>query len=297
MRVCSDRRAFIHAGSRVGPRLALVSCVRNEADHTSQGTDAMKLFISTALLACSFTSFVACDQTLQGVDRTDETGGISTVRSTAIEALEALGPERRIVPASIEETKRFEALSLESQELMDAKGRLGAEGFVFVSRATAFWTKGEGEPLATLVERGRRADEQVMLVTVWKGDLTLLSSFEVGGEGPGFEVHEVIESCEDEAEVESPGFTFVAEDTSDDELGMQEGALIGYVGGGSTQCTLQNGIIDAGGQVADGLCLGEANFVCFWQYIGNDRAFNRCVNQRVAACQIGTDKWSAPVCN
>ncbi len=260
----------------------------------------MKLFISTALLACSFSSFVACDQNLAGVDGTDGAGEFATVRSTAIEALEALGPERRIVPASIEDSERFAELSLESQELMDAKGRLENRGFVFVSRSTAFWTHGEGEPLATLVERGRRADEQVMLVTVWKSDLTLLSSFEVGGEGAGFEVHEVSESCEDEAEVTSPGFVFVAEngeDTSDDELGMQEGALIGYAGGGSTQCTLQNGIIDAGGQVADGLCLGEANFVCFWQYIGNDRAFNRCVNQRVAACQIGTDKWSAPVCN
>ncbi len=264
----------------------------------------MKLLISTALLACSF-SFVACDQTLDG---TGSAGAddIATVRSPGIEALEALGRERRIVPASTEDAQRLAALSLESQELMDAKGRLGDEGFIFVSRPTAFWTIGAAETLATLVERGRRADEQVMLVTVWKSDLTLLSIFEVGGEGAGFEVHEVIVSSDDKAEVESPGFVFVAHDTdnaedasdtSDEELGMQEGALIGYTGGGSTQCTLQNGIIDAGGQVADGLCLGEANFVCFWQYIGNDRAFNRCVNQRVAACQIGTDKWSAPVCN
>ena len=249
----------------------------------------MKLFISTALLACSFSSFVACDQDLMG---DDGAGDVATTHSPAIAALEALGPDRRIVPASFEEAARFADLSLESQALMDAKGRLADDGFVFGSGATAFWTKGEGEPLPTLVERGRRGDEQVMLVTTWKSDLTLSTTFEVAGEGESFEVHEVLTPHGPVG----PGFMFVA-DGPDEQLGFEEGALISYVGGTSTQCTLQNGIIDAGGQVADGLCLGEANFVCFWQYIGNDRAFKRCVDQRVAACQIGTDKWSAPVCN
>jgi len=249
----------------------------------------MKLFISTALLACSFSSFVACDQNLIG---SDEAGDVATTHSPAIAALEALGPERRIVPASFEETARFANLSLESQALIDAKRRLADEGFVFGSRATAFWTTGEGEPLPTLVERARRGDEQVMLVTTWKSDLALSTTFEVAGEGESFEVHEVLAPHGPVG----PGFMFVA-DGPDEQLGFEEGALSGHVGGISTQCTLQNGIIDAGGQVADGLCLSEANFVCFWQYSGLDRAFKRCVNQRIAACQIGTDKWSAPICN
>jgi hypothetical protein len=245
----------------------------------------MKLCISTALLACSFSSLVACDQTIIG----DDAAGDVAAHSPAITALEALGPERRIVPASFEETDRFANLSLESQALMDAKGRLADEGFAFGSRATAFWTTGDGEPLPTLVERGHRGDEQVMLITTWRSDLSLSTSFEVGGEGHTFEVHEV----RDPHGPVGPGFMFVA-DGPDEQLGFEEGALTSLVGGTSTQHTLRNGIIDAGGQIADGRCLSEASFVCFWQYVGNERAFKWCLNERVAACQIGTGKWSAP---
>lgn len=249
----------------------------------------MKRFISTALLASSFSSFVACDQNLTSDDGVAD---MATPSHPVIAALEALGPDRRIVPASPDETSRFEKLSLESLARRHAKGRLTGEGFVFTSRATAFWTVGEGEPLPTLVERGRRGDEQIMLVTSWRADLSLPSTFEVAGDGRTFEVHEVLPPHGPP----TPGFMFLA-DAPQEELAFEEGALISYVGGSSTQCTLQNGIIGAGGQIADGLCLSEANFVCFWQYIGNDRAFKRCVDQRIAACQIGTDKWSAPVCN
>ena len=82
------------------------------------------------------------------------------------------------------------------------------------------------------------------------------------------------------------------------EVNVEASALIAYTTGApTTQCTLQNGIIDAGGQIADGLCVGEANFVCFWSYVGNTSAYNKCVKQRIEACTIGTDKWDAPVCN
>lgn len=249
----------------------------------------MKLFISTALLAGSFSSLVACDQNLMADDGAAD---VATINSPAIAALEALGPDRRIVAASADETTRFEKLSVESLARRHAMRRLADEGFVFGSRATAFWTEGEGEPVATLVDRGRRGDEQVMLVTSWRADLAVSTTFEVAGEGETFEVHEVFAPHGPP----SPGFMFVAA-APRGELAFEEGALVSYVGGSSTRCTLQNGIIGAGGQIADGLCLGEANFVCFWQYVGNDRALERCVDQRVAACQIGTDKWSAPACN
>lgn len=247
----------------------------------------MKLSISKLLIACSF-SFLACDTNVAETTQ-------PTVESPAVSAVMALGPDRRITLTTLEEAKALIERAVDSADATGALRRQRTLGFHFDRRATsAFWTVGkDGEKLGTVLQRGVREDEQVLVATVLRPDLTIVSTLEVEGEGETFTVYEIAEGCTaEEIPTES-----TEESGEGDDVAVIDAALIGYTGGTSTQCTLQNGIIDAGGQIADGLCTGEANFVCFWTYMGNDAGYNRCVRERKAACGIGTDKWNKPTCN
>lgn len=240
----------------------------------------MNLSLPKLALAASLT-FAACD--------TDTTPTSATNPGPAVSALTALGPERRITPTSTEEAREMVETVYDSSEARDALRRQRSIGFHFEMRKTStFWTRGENGTLGTVVQRGVRDDEQVLVTTLLRPDFTVVSTLVMEGEGAEFTVFELAEGCESE----------VPTATNDDGLEVEEGALIGYTTGGtSAMCQLQNGIIDAGGQIADGLCTGEAHFVCFWTHIGNDAAFKRCVRQREAACAIGTHQWDAPTCN
>jgi hypothetical protein len=252
----------------------------------------MKLSISKLLIACSF-SFLACDTNVAEPTQ-------PTVESPAVSAVMALGPDRRITLTTLEEAKALIERAVDSADATGALRRQRTLGFHFDRRATsAFWTVGkDGEKLGTVLQRGVREDEQVLVATVLRPDLTIVSTLEVEGEGEAFTVYEIAEGCmAEEIPVESTEVTVTEETEEGDDVVVIDAALIAYTGGTSTQCTLQNGIIDAGGQIADGLCTGEANFVCFWTYMGNDAGYNRCVRERKAACGIGTDKWNKPTCN
>lgn len=244
----------------------------------------MNLSLSSLILASSLT-FAACDQDL-GSPSTE-----SAASSPAVSALTALGSERRITPATTDEAREMLETVYDSTEAADALRRQRSIGFHFEMRKTStFWTRGENGTLGTVVQRGVRDDEQVLVTTLLRPDFTVVSTLVMEGEGAEFTVFEIAEGCESEVAT-------TKEDGEDDGLAVEEGALISYVTGGtSAMCQLQNGVIDAGGQIADGLCTGEANFVCFWTYIGNDAAFKRCVSQRQAACAIGTHQWDAPTC-
>jgi len=252
----------------------------------------MKLSISKLLIACSFT-FLACDTNVGAPTQ-------PSVESPAVSALVALGPDRHITLTTREEAQALIDRALESADATDALRRQRTLGFHFDRRATtAFWTEGKGDKLGTVIQRGIRDGEQVIIATVLRPDLTVVSTLEVEGEAETFTVYEIAEGCTaEEIPTESVEVTVTEESEEGDDVVVVDAPLIGYATGGtSTQCTLQNGIINAGGQIADGLCTGEANFVCFWTYAGNKSAFNRCVSERQAACAIGTDKWNKPVCN
>lgn len=241
----------------------------------------MNLSLRSLILASSLT-FAACD--------TDTTPNTASNASPAISALTALGPERRITPATTDEARAMIETVYDSSEAEAALRRQRSVGFHFEMRATStFWTKGENGTLGTVVQRGVRDDEQVLVTTLLRPDFTVVSTLVVEGEGADFTVFETADG--NESEVPTP-------DDEGDGLAVEEGALISYTTSGtSALCQLQNGVIDAGGQIADGLCTGEAHFVCFWTHIGNDAAFKRCVAQREAACLIGTNHWDAPTCN
>lgn len=240
----------------------------------------MNLSLSSLILASSLT-FAACDN--------DTTPTSATNPGPAVSALTALGSERHITPATADEAREMLETVYDSSEARDALRRQRSVGFHFEMRSTStFWTKGENGTLGTVVQRGVRDDEQVLVTTLMRPDFTIVSTLVVEGEGADFTIFEIAEGCE--AEVPTPS------QDGDDGLAVEEGALISYTTGTSAMCQLQNGVIDAGGQIADGLCTGEAHFVCFWTYIGNDAAFKRCVSQRQAACAIGTHQWDAPTC-
>lgn len=243
----------------------------------------MNLSISKLIVAASLT-FAACD--------TDTTLTSATNPGPAVSALTALGPERQIKPATVDEAREMLETVYDSSEARDALRRQRSVGFHFEMRATStFWTKGDNGTLGTVVQRGVRDDEQVLVTTLLRPDFTVVSTLVVEGEGADFTVFETADG--QESEVPTPG-----QDAEGDGLEVEEAALIAYTTGGTSAiCQLQNGVIDAGGQIADGLCTGEAHFVCFWTHIGNDAAFKRCVNQRQAACAIGTNHWNAPTCN
>lgn len=247
----------------------------------------MNLSLSSLILASSLT-FVACDQDL-GSPSTHTSP--TATSSPAVTALTALGPERRITPASTDEAREMLETVYDSTEAREALRRQRSVGFHFEMRSTTtFWTKGDNGTLGTVVQRGVRDDEQVLVTTLLRPDFTVVSTLVVEGEGADFTVFETANGHE--SEVPTPS------DDGDEGLAVEEGALISYVTSGtSAMCQLQNGVIDAGGQIADGLCTAEAHFVCFWTHIGNDAAFKRCVRQREAACVIGTNHWDAPTCN
>lgn len=247
----------------------------------------MKLSISKLLIACSFT-FIACDDLAP-------TSQDAAIESPAVNALMALGPDRHITPATLEEAKALIERAVDSEDTTTALRRQRTLGFHFDRRAaSAFWTEGDGDKLGTVIQRGVRDGELVLVTTVLRPDLSIVSTLEVEGEAEAFTVYETSEGCMAE-EIPTEG---TEESGEGEAVEVVEAPLISYTTGGtSTQCTLQNGIINAGGQIADGLCTGEANFVCFWTYAGNTPAFNRCVSERQAACAIGTDKWNKPTCN
>ncbi len=240
----------------------------------------MNLF-SKLVVAASF-SFIACDQNLDVSD--------APAASATISALKSLGDTRSIVAADEGEAKLLMDSALASEEGRAALDRLRADGYRFdrVSNS-AFWTVGNGDKLGTVIQRGVRDGEQVMVATVLHPDLSVVSTLELEGEGETFAAYEL---------GATEGARELRVEEYENAVSVEASALIGYATGApTTQCTLQNGIIDAGGQIADGLCVGEANFVCLWSYVGNTNAYNKCVKQRIAACAIGTDKWDAPVCN
>ncbi|HRE92047.1 MAG TPA: hypothetical protein PK095_23225 [Myxococcota bacterium] len=241
----------------------------------------MNLSLSKLALA-SVLSFAACDTELPAVTPA------SLESSPAVTALTALGPERRITPTTADEARAMVETVYDSSEAEAALRRQRSVGFHFEMRATStFWTKGDNGELGVVVQRGVRDDEQVLVTTLLRPDFTVVSTLVAEGEGADFTVFETADG--EENEVPTPD--------DDDGLEVEEAALISYTTTGtSAMCQLQSGIIDAGGQIADGLCTGEAHFVCFWTHIGNDAAFKRCVNQRQAACAIGTNHWDAPTC-
>ena len=61
-------------------------------------------------------------------------------------------------------------------------------------------------------------------------------------------------------------------------------------------CQIYNGLVNSGGDIADGLCTVDAGVVCAFTYAGNTNAINRCIAERQAACSIASSKWNKQSC-
>ena len=238
----------------------------------------MNLSISKLLVAASFT-FVACDQNLEASP---------VVESAGYSALVGLGPTRTINPASLAEVQHLLDASAGARDTRDALQRLRAEGFAFGPAAAAFWTEGDNGKLGTVFQRGIREGERVTVATLLTPEFEVVTTFEIGGEENAPEIYDLTDDCL----VEPPSPL----DADPGEVEVTEAPLIGAFGAVPLHCQIYNGLVNSGGDIADGLCTVDAGVVCAFTYAGNTNAINRCIAERQAACSIASSKWNKQSC-